>query len=1211
MGGVEINPGPRKKGSSSAPPTPKPQAATPARASSAPAERAEKDERKSARAGEYKKRAGAAQKAVAQLVDQMRADGDRRQAEDDLKDDAKEADRLAKIAADVAFEDGLCHDPQLMTFLDRFKLFFIRTVAPENEGKPFLPFDVPYFSRALTFSSECAVDADSFSFTPLPFFLGAAYLTGLEPILLPDAEGEVNDLRLRQTRHRSTKVKGPVYVLNYTVRYTPYSCGRPICEDAAAKYEYATVHLEDFMYCRKRGFGRSGLFLPTLEAVANYLQISLEINRVDYSTQTHSIVSLQVLTSLLLLEGRSFGANPALVDILSGEAGRRACSVISGARPLAEGTYVVGYDAPLDVVFPGAELAQEAGIFLKPVRDAAYSAYRKSMNYCVLSPIHISGLLPTFPNPFSRENRLCGYFKRLQLRRGAITADNLGILKCYADALSDGLPDIDNVAAVTHQALVATCGHVKEKGFKGMDAVSYLAGVLAAWRNMNLPYALFEETLRREFPQHAELVREVELYDLAAKSPRSIKELSKVWYFGGFIKAETYDPDAIKAPRNIIAPNFHLRGYSHLLLYVPQHRFFEHHSDISVKGLTAPQIRDKTLSKFKGCNNLLETDFTSMESNVQAAHVGIEFRVITRFSPQVAQGAVEELGRFFSQSPCVSFSEEVLLLPAMRLSGTEQTSLGNFILNTTWCRAIIADASAVMSEHTRADPVEVTIVEELYEGDDGLIALSHPIPKDVLSASCRKFGVLLKFEEGHDVASLNFCGNNLEEYLVARATGASFEAARLQHPLDVLSRLFCIFHPPGGSATTVGRDKLLAAKAFSYLSSYPTTPIVAPICTAVLNRLECTRAVANEIAAAAAGATQGVSGPIRKWVADMRGKDRLSALLPYLTSTRFPDPVIPPALRARVASTFHLPEAFQLQVERDCVDQIKRGVTTVVCPQIEEVWLKMKGVAGMTAHTFNDARTQILPKVQSGVSVAQDCFGGALDFFKNFGVYAAQFTKFCVYAAVLLANTPWGLAFLSTLGSMFAVYWVILLASFVSVSLMWFALLWAAGTPLKVIIRFTAMYTLCHCVIFTGMLAKSFGFTLVIYTVSTFLLCLRKLQAWVCLGMIKLHWRAIMKWRMAKQAPVKTTRSDAVLVQYWKPKARAGGPPPPPDPRRNPPFILDKWKETVAEWSKDHPGIDPRLYWDEEVPIPTPVSEAEVEAVLASVADTSSAPPLH
>lgn len=196
--------------------------------------------------------------------------------------------------------------------------------------------------------------------------------------------------------------------------------------------------------------------------------------------------------------------------------------------------------------------------------------------------------------------------------------------------------------------------------------------------------------------------------------------------------------------------------------------------------------------RFKGTQEVYETDFTSFESGFREPIMLIEcwiYSYLLSWHPQSG----EFLTKILSSQTTVKFKWYTLKMTARRMSGEMVTSLGNGLMNLFLCLYIGADRETLT-----------------VEGDDGLFTARNGVD----TSRAERLGFSLKIERRPSVLKSSFCG------MMMSKDGVSFT-----NPRKVLLN-FGWSHSPLVNGGKQMRRRLLRAKALSLLYEHPQCPIL-------------------------------------------------------------------------------------------------------------------------------------------------------------------------------------------------------------------------------------------------------------------------------------------------------------------------------------------------------------------------------------------------
>lgn len=646
---------------------------------------------------------------------------------------------------------------------------------------------------------------------------------------------------------------------------------------------------------------------------ATYANVSsmLASDRRDPTSSTlHSaghLYDLLVTTLLTVLNGPRNYAPDSLFQVVEESAVRGILS--AGARAQGgvtrAGISVHGYS------FEASEMLQNLTVttgarFKETLRGV--TSLPSNLYCAVNNALHVEGLLPTFPCPFDIPNLKCGFLKRLAI--GRLTATEVALTR--ASIITDQFEAFlrarqdegihDRSLGEVHALAVQHC---RDKNFSADEEAKYMDGVNAALRG--------------------------DVFDV------------KDFFAKSFIKPETYPLDELKAPRFIIAPEAYTKGYLYGLLINAEHRFFDCMRGRTVKGRALGQTDEEVRASLEGLGGyLVNSDYTSMESNINPQAILREGRILAACEPDPARA--ETIRRtFLALSTCdtvVSGALYSMILPPMRLSGTQQTSVGNYINNLVWSFSVLCDASGANPNTFFQDKLDDPW---WFEGDDGLIWVPRRPDETALAAACRDMGVRLKIDIKTRYEDTAFCK--------ARVAAHQGHATRLPEPLAKLSNLFCTFNMPNLS------DKASAAylycKAFCLKLEAPLNPITSKVCDAVMKRFKdigepLLADVQFRLERRNPGVEPREDETAFHHIADLLYQELQRKGITVTESARqVVDRIydIPQSIRTRFFELYGITPLTQCQIECEVEDECARGKTTLSLSRLRPIFTQYYAVA--------------------------------------------------------------------------------------------------------------------------------------------------------------------------------------------------------------------------------------------------------------------------
>jgi hypothetical protein len=849
------------------------------------------------------------------------------QLAEELKNEAE------KVAAPVESEpedyETLYRLNRLFEETDGFSFLWTR---PDNPLVSFLPECIHGIIRdldcgVLSYKPDVACTIEELDSPLSPHNAVRVTFQGVEEVL--------GDSRLPQHRG-SSLVRGHYFQARFLGEVVSFGFLRVVKKRFNV---LATFSVESFLEAMHRRLSDSGDFEATRRRVVAFRSNSFNVGVQCYDLDLDTNFCDCVFTSLLLLNQRNIRATG--FDVVAHDYAHRIFGSLGRDRPSAPGTYVIGYCPTWNEVVDASYSAnRKCGIAMRSVKGFM----RRNLSHCVLAPIHVSGFLPSFPNPVAPASKVIGALKRLCVARMKRTDRSADIMKEVVDNCCSRVTGSSISDAVVSEECALVC---RMKGFKGKDAECYMSGVLDALGH-HVDYTLFA--------------------------------------FKNFVKSETYDPDSIKPARFIISPDHYVRGVSHALLYRAQVGLARAFHECSVKGRTAQEITAR-LADFKDRSWFLETDYTSMESNVREWDIlNIEMPLFMAAAHPSERSDVAGLFRWFANHTVRARSKDLdIWLPPMRLSGQDHTSMGNFLCNMVWCGSILCEYFNWDASQLARYPSDSC----LFEGDDGMIHVGHEVNSDWLKSCIKNAGVRLKFNCAKDYHDLHFCGNHLVfdgDVLV-----------RIKNPLEVLSRVMSLFRPNASSNKQwLG---LQISKVRSYYLEYSHLPIVGPVCLALLNKY----------------------GDADVWVRNKLRDSNFDFSRPFLEVldlARRPlgwidsfvqvhgPSVVTSRIRAAIESKYNITCALQSEIERSLVAQIQVGKMELECPALLDFWGRLKGVSRMASVTLSDLRQDSGRWASSGWNFSINLFKSLPGALKSISWIFDLFFIALVFGFAVLALNP-------------------------------------------------------------------------------------------------------------------------------------------------------------------------------------------------------------
>lgn len=967
-------------------------------------------------AGQWKNRKvkGRAERALRTLVeDAVEDEKARRAGAYDMREEKKTEEQEE---AEYAYFDA-CHGElrALCTFFSDSPVFYMCLVQPAAQGTFFCDA-IPL--ESLAYKNSVSRSLVSLRRPLLPHNVVTVTFEEVECLETPGMSPEIRDIhRLPQQAALNRLYKRPGYVVRFSTSTEPFGyCAQAATEDGSV-YGYnstVTFSLESFLAARQARLAASGIFQVAFQRVQAWRSQRTECAQESYNLGNDSYMSDCVFTSLLLLNEDVPTHSPNFGEAAERLARSVAFKSLGIDRPAAGGSYVEGYDVEFDDIFPGQTEQQIvegvhdlAGIASRGAQKVVSGARR--LAHCVMAPVHVEGIVPTFPKPSSRRNRVIGYTKRLFAKPLGRTPEVRQRLILVATAMMRRHRQ-ECVTTPNDTILEEMRAHARIKRFNETQTEHYMIGGRIALAEMARdadPSMLFPVTYGNT------TIGQVE------------------WAM--FIKSETYDSSKIKAPRNIIAPQHLFRGYSHALLYDAQKNFFAAYEDRSVKGLTEYERLQRIHDVFEGQINCYETDFTSMESNVTPDFIMLEGMVLAAFAPPHLRARVDGLFGFLCSGQFkIDGPYESITLPPMRMSGTDHTSVGNFIVNHITCFSMFQQLLGWSNEEM-FEQVIGNGVRCLFEGDDGLFSFPVALEPDEIQAAAMMAGVRITFAASNDYKCLEFCGShirrvcryaeNLKGHVVAEA------AARLKDPLDVLARATSIFDFPELAHSARDRLSLQVAKARSYLIQYSELPIVGPVLHAIVTQHSNAdyqlRQAIRELREGVPAALRRFKGSVylmaQRWLDEYRARTMTDADIEGVIRGDVPVIQVDASMREAVRAEYGLSPDAQLDAEFELMKQIQANAQELHCKILQDHYSQRAGARRVTVTKCGDLReeTARIGRVEAASRFVPS-FSSVVGLFNSLLLY------FVLAGTQLRAGTTAARAFLVALwgGVVIALAWI-------------------------------------------------------------------------------------------------------------------------------------------------------------------------------------------
>lgn len=785
---------------------------------------------------------GRAQKAAQETAATLLAEQQKAQGEADAKAerdrDERAAEKAAKLTAEFraqqTVEDAWPRD------------FWIRSVHPLSAGTD--PVGSSFLPVCLTYSYDCGIVQQDMSACYTPHDLLHVRQVGTDRDFEPDGMDRRAYL-LRSAPPVGGRRLNVYEVEQVSVGYFLKDVGGPAVPRALYK-----VSLDVLYRCHAFGIARSMSFEPTLKAVESIFSTQHSINSVPDPLQ-HGHTSHLIATALLLL--RENVSNPGtFADQATKATVATVLRSVRPALPMAEGTYLRGYNAGLSEIVP-TELLREGTAFVGRGLGTARRRARETVDHvrqacqAVALPIAFDGLIPVFPDRHDVQAMVEAAARRLQ--RAALPCQ--AVMREFYTAAAESLTDattFDNPLPLTAPRdwpeAANSIFEARDPSWAPDQTQSYVLGALSASAEVSndLLLALRGRILATPPGVMCGLIPLQSLAYLPVLPGRDLLEGCRL--LGTFIKKEDYAPEKFKCLRFIVAPDHAVRGFAHAALCMSANRMFLAHTLKNIKHKRPEQITDMVANM--SLAHALETDFENCEAQLRPWMRDLEIRIMAYFAPSdSARSAIALIQDYFATATQIRGPQslKISVAPGIRKSGEWNTSAGNWIFNYCATTSVLArahlDAIGGRLEEgvaiCRAGLIRAGLATNLiFEGDDGMVVL-HPglaakisAAADIVTNACRAMGVRLKFEAHDDVADAHFCGNSLTRFF----TAAGAAAAVVRNPFELLAAITHDLDPDIQSAHQ--RAALQAAKCMSALHLYGHLPLVGPVVRAILRRLE-------------------------------------------------------------------------------------------------------------------------------------------------------------------------------------------------------------------------------------------------------------------------------------------------------------------------------------------------------------------------------------
>jgi hypothetical protein len=378
-----------------------------------------------------------------------------------------------------------------------------------------------------------------------------------------------------------------------------------------------------------------------------------------------------------------------------------------------------------------------------------------------------------------------------------------------------------------------------------------------------------------------------------------------------------------------------------------------------VKGKTRAQLMEQISEQFGRRSHILCGDFASMESNIDhRSQLTVEAELMEACAPSRMKRMVAEYYRFFSSCQLYASSVNyVLVMPHIRLSGTEQTSVGNHQSCSVWILSMLAEYYGLSPDSVRQLNFPFGTVEFNFEGDDSIMAVPEAVDVEELKAIGERMGCRIEFEQVSDFRDGKYCGVQCAESVEA-VPGPRLGSGFIKDPIAVLQRLVCLFRPPSLDSSKHYLE-LQVAKVRSALQEYPGLPIVSVFCTEYLRRFS--GPLAHVQMSARRFVTDHVGNvPFVQLLKEMSHGEPLEVVAANL-ALELPPVSISQRVREKVAAVYHIGVALQQQVEDEIRSSfagldMSKGRWELVMPILEGVCDRYVAMRRMVRQPLGDAR---------------------------------------------------------------------------------------------------------------------------------------------------------------------------------------------------------------------------------------------------------------
>lgn len=620
--------------------------------------------------------------ALSKVTEALDDEHQKLQGAKDAKEERLTEEERAAAAEAARVKRSKMLDARVACYMQLPAEFFI-LYTDSGARESFLPFDLPIDLASLQTTPNCARRREDLKVPLLPHcilrvnhsvFSNGLARVGAGELECPAARVEnplSEDQRPVQCRGTKLDARPEDYVLvSYDVHAEQHRADGSLIGERDIEGG-VFFNIDSLVEAQRRRLVIGNDFPKTLQAVMAYRSASHKLFNTRFSQFDSDRLADNVFCALLML--RSL-CQPrfTLINVCEREAAGLLAEV-NRHRPIAGGNYVVGYDVStrdcFGPDFVGPRVSRASGAVQHGVHRTQ-ELFRRGLAHCRMAPWSLAGILPAFPNPYNPNNRALGVAKRLAITRLTATEAARNLLTRIAGAMIRRIRSETHVVITKEEVFAACKANATEKfGMGTPDYLAYMEGVHAwaedkedtfDWRDEFLNVERQYQTISRDGTGHA-----------------------------CFTKAEQLDPAKKKPPRYIISPCPTIRGFMHALLYRAQHTLFTVFGQEAVKYLDTAARSEAIAERFRDARYVLESDFTSMESNVNSFMIGLEGDILQNCD--LTESRICSIFRMLSSvtTECRG-AYETLFLEPMRLSGQEHTSSGNFICNRMWIHAALA-----------------------------------------------------------------------------------------------------------------------------------------------------------------------------------------------------------------------------------------------------------------------------------------------------------------------------------------------------------------------------------------------------------------------------------------------------------------------------------------------------------------------------------------